>query len=112
VLETKKFFQNGDLAGVGKLMLDSHESLRDLYEVSCRELDAMVEAAKGLPGWIGGRMTGGGFGGCTVNLVEREQAKSFAAAIAARYQKEIGIHPDVYVCSASDGAGAEVASAG
>jgi galactokinase len=57
-------------------------------------------------------MTGGGFGGCTVNLVEREQAKSFAAAIAARYQKEIGIHPDVYVCSASDGAGAEVASAG
>jgi len=111
VLETKKFFQSGDLNGVGKLMLDSHESLRDLYEVSCRELDAMVEAAKGLPGWIGGRMTGGGFGGCTVNLVQREQANSFAAAIATRYHTEIGIHPDVYVCSAADGAGAEAAGA-
>lgn len=112
VLETKKSFENGDLASVGKRMLDSHESLRDLYEVSCRELDAMVEAAKGLPGWIGGRMTGGGFGGCTVNLVEKSQANSFASAIAIRYHKEIGIRPDVYVCSAADGAGAEAATAG
>jgi galactokinase len=112
VLETKKFLESGDLTSVGELMLDSHESLRDLYEVSCRELDAMVEAAKGFPGWIGGRMTGGGFGGCTVNLVVREQANSFAAAIASRYQKEIGIHPDVYVCSAADGAGAEATTAG
>ncbi|HTM35461.1 MAG TPA: galactokinase [Terriglobales bacterium] len=112
VLETKKFFENGDLSSLGKLMLDSHESLRDLYEVSCRELDAMVEAAKGLPGWIGGRMTGGGFGGCTVNLVEREQAKAFASAVASRYQKETGIRPDIYVCSAADGAGAEAATAG
>jgi len=112
VLETKKFFENDDLSSVGKLMLDSHESLRDLYEVSCRELDAMVEAAKGVPGWIGGRMTGGGFGGCTVNLVEREQAQAFASSVASRYQKEIGIRPDIYVCSAADGAGAEAATGG
>ena len=63
-------------------MRDSHRSLRDLYEVSCRELDVMVEAAQGLPGYYGGRMTGGGFGGCTVNLVEAEQAESFAQQIA------------------------------
>jgi len=112
VLETKKFFEKGDLSSIGKLMLDSHESLRDLFEVSCRELDAMVEAAREFPGWIGGRMTGGGFGGCTVNLVQREQASAFASAVASRYQKEIGIRPDVYVCSAADGAGAEAAAAG
>ncbi len=55
-------------------MRDSHHSLRDLYEVSCRELDIMVDAAQGLPGFCGGRMTGGGFGGCTVNLVREENA--------------------------------------
>lgn len=88
-------------------MRDSHASLRDLYEVSCVELDAMVEAADGLPGYIGGRMTGGGFGGCTVNLVEARQAASFAEAIAARYRKATGILPDIHICSAADGAGAE-----
>ena len=108
VLETRKFFQRRDLTGVGKLMVESHGSLRDLYEVSCRELDAMVHAAEGLPGWIGGRMTGGGFGGCTVNLVERGQADAFASRIADRYKEEVGIVPDVYVCSAADGAGLEM----
>ena len=109
VLETKKHFRAGDLAGVGKLMADSHASLRDLYEVSCPELDSMVEAAKGLPGWIGGRMTGGGFGGCTVNLVESEKAEEFACSVAKRYHEATGITPDVFVCSAAVGAGAEAA---
>jgi galactokinase len=95
----------GDLKAVGGLMRDSHNSLRDLYEVSCRELDAMVEAAEGLPGFIGGRMTGGGFGGCTVNLVRAEHAQEFASQIAERYRQSTGIHPQTYLCSAEDGAG-------
>jgi len=108
VQEAARCFRSGDLPGVGRLMKDSHASLRDLFEVSCVELDAMVEAAEGLPGYIGGRMTGGGFGGCTVNLVESRQAPSFAEAIAARYRKATGIPPDIYLCSAADGANQEV----
>jgi galactokinase len=78
--------------------------LRDLYEVSCRELDVMVDSAGGLPGFIGGRMTGGGFGGCTVNLVHKGDADFFAAQIAERYRKATGIDPQTYLCSAEDGA--------
>jgi len=107
VLETVRQLRAGDLKSVGRLMAESHASLRDLYEVSCAELDAMVEAAQGLPGFIGGRMTGGGFGGCTVNLVEEASASQFAEEIAARYRKKTGISPNIHICSAADGAGAE-----
>ena len=86
-------------------MRESHESLRGLYEVSCRELDTMVEAAEGLPGFLGGRMTGGGFGGCTVNLVREANAEDFAKQIAGRYRQATGIDPQVYLCTAEDGAG-------
>lgn len=85
-------------------MHESHCSLRDLYEVSCRELDIMVEAAQDLPGFCGGRMTGGGFGGCTVNLVREENARAFSSQISERYQRETGITPQIYLCSAEDGA--------
>lgn len=97
----------GDLNGVGELMRESHRSLRDLYEVSCRELNVMVEVAEGLPGYYGGRMTGGGFGGSTVNLVNAVDAAGFAEQVAQRYQLEIGTEPLVYICSAADGAHAE-----
>jgi len=110
-LQAARMFQSGDLAGVGRLMRASHESLRDLYEVSCTELDAMVEAAEGLPGYIGGRMTGGGFGGCTINLVERDKAQSFASAIGPRYSAQTGVKPDIYLCTAADGASAETRKA-
>jgi len=96
-----------DLSGVGRLMRESHRSLRDLYEVSCPELDAMVEVAEGLPGYYGGRMTGGGFGGCTVNLVDSSHAQAFAEQISEGYRRSRGIKPDVYICSAADGAGPE-----
>ncbi len=95
----------GDWPRVGQLMRDSHHSLRDLYEVSCRELDIMVNAAEGLPGFVGGRMTGGGFGGCTINLVRESDAETFAAKVAELYRKATGITPQTYLCSASDGAG-------
>ncbi len=104
-LDAARALTEGNLTRVGELMRDSHHSLRDLYEVSCRELDIMVEAAQGLPGFCGGRMTGGGFGGCTVNLVREEHAANFAKEIAGRYQQKTGINPQVYLCTAEDGAG-------
>jgi galactokinase len=97
----------GDLAGFGERMRESHRSLRDLYEVSCLELDIMVEVAEGLPGYYGGRMTGGGFGGSTINLVEATDAESFAHQVSGRYQELTGIKPAVYICSAADGARVE-----
>jgi galactokinase len=103
--------KSGDLAKFGKLMADSHRSLRDDYEVSCKELDVMVELASALPGTLGARMTGGGFGGCTVNLVEAEAAAQFAAVIAQDYQRATGIAPEVYTCKAADGASAIAAPA-
>jgi galactokinase len=103
-LEAAQAFERGDLQRVGQLMRQSHDSLRDLYEVSCRELDVMVDSAEGLPGFIGGRMTGGGFGGCTVNLVREENAQEFASRVAERYRSATGIEPQIYQCSAEDGA--------
>jgi galactokinase len=106
VLEGAKNLVDGDVRRFGELMRQSHCSLRDLYEVSCRELDVMAEIAETLPGYCGGRMTGGGFGGCTVNLIETGQAPAFAEQISERYQEACGEKPDVYVCSAANGAGA------
>jgi galactokinase len=111
VLQTAEFLRSGSLDAMGKVMRDSHCSLRDLYEVSCRELDVMVAAAEGLPGQYGSRMTGGGFGGCTINLVAAERAKKFRESVARRYREQTGISPEVYVCSASDGARVELESA-
>ena len=104
VLEGAQYLTDGDVGRFGALMQQSHVSLRDLYEVSCRELDVMAEIAQSLKGYCGGRMTGGGFGGCTVNIVRAPDAESFAAQISERYQAAIGIKPDVYVCSAANGA--------
>ena len=103
-LDAARFLTDGNLERVGRLMGESHRSLRDLYEVSCRELDMMVDAAEGLPGFCGGRMTGGGFGGCTINLVREEHAQNFSAQITQRYRHASGIDPQVYLCSAEDGA--------
>ncbi|GAB4490409.1 MAG: galactokinase [Anaerolineales bacterium] len=97
--------QAGDLSRFGELMNACHASLRDLYEVSCPELDVMVAAAQSLPGCYGARLTGAGFGGCTVNLVAREQAEAFAQALAAEYESQTGLHPAIYICKASAGAG-------
>jgi galactokinase len=103
-LDAARALTDGDLPRVGKLMRESHNSLRDLYEVSCRELDIMVDAAEGLPGFVGGRMTGGGFGGCTVNLVREESAQAFARQIAERYRQATAIIAPIYLCTAEDGA--------
>jgi galactokinase len=99
--------RSADLKGMGQLMRESHESLRDLYEVSCPELDIMVESAASLPGFYGGRMTGGGFGGCTVNLVESTEAQTFAHRVTERYKNKTGVTPDVFICEPANGAGVE-----
>jgi len=96
--------QRSDVREFGCLMFESHRSLRDDYQVSCPELDLMVEAATLLPGIYGARMTGGGFGGCTINLVATEHAGSFRENISQAYQEKTGIHPQIYVCKASQGA--------
>lgn len=99
--------EKGDFDRFGQLMNECHVSLRDLYEVSCPELDVMARVAQSLPGCYGARLTGAGFGGCTVNLVAREQAGAFAQALSAGYELECGLHPEIYICRASDGAGLE-----
>ena len=96
--------QKNDLRAFGELMAKSHLSLRDDYEVSCRELDVMVEIAGQQAGVFGARMTGGGFGGCTINLVANEHAESFRTRVASEYEKATGLKPDVYITSAADGA--------
>jgi galactokinase len=95
----------GKMERFGKLMLASHESLRDDYEVSCDELDIMVSLAGKIKGVLGARMTGGGFGGCAVNLVREDSVARFQKEIAAGYQSATGITPQIYVCDAADGAG-------
>jgi galactokinase len=99
---------SGDLRQAGRLMRESHRSLRDLYEVSCQELDEMVEAADGLPGCFGARMTGGGFGGCTVNLVDAGAAEEFRETVARGYKQRTGISPEIYICSPAEGARLEL----
>ncbi len=95
----------GRVADFGALMNDCHASLRDLYEVSILELDLMVAAAQRLPGCHGARLTGAGFGGCTVNLVAAGAAADFERDLAVAYQQATNLRPDIYVCRASAGAG-------
>ncbi len=89
VLRAVRALRRGDVREFGALMNESHESLRDLYEVSCEELDAMVDAARSLPGVIGARMTGAGFGGCTINLVSREAVPSFVSEVVPAYLERL-----------------------
>jgi galactokinase len=91
----------GNLMKLGNLMAAAHASYRDDFEASCEEADIMVAAANRLPGLIGARLTGGGFGGCTVNLVETEKATEFAARLGEDYRVATGIVAEIYRCHAS-----------
>jgi galactokinase len=105
VLRAADALQRQDLETLGKLMHESHISLRDDYEVSCRELDAMVDLALNIPGTYGARMTGGGFGGCTINLVDTRAVHSFKSCIFSKYKEVTNIDSEIYVTWAADGAG-------
>jgi galactokinase len=105
VVRVASALENKDLETVGRLMYESHASLRDDYEVSCPELNLMVDLAKSVRGVYGSRMTGGGFGGCTVSLVERESVERFKSEIAGKYEDATRNCPEIYVTTLVDGAG-------
>ena len=104
VLSAAEALKRRDLNRFGRLMAESHRSLRDDYEVSCRELDLMVELAREIEGVYGSRMTGGGFGGSTVNLVDQHNVHQFQERVAQGYEQVTRLRPEIYVCHASGGA--------
>jgi galactokinase len=103
-LEAAIFFKEHKLSEAGRLMYESHRSLRDDYEVSCPELDELVDIASSVEGVFGARMTGGGFGGCTVSLIKKDAFDAFSEAIKSRYAKKFDNDPEIYVFHAADGA--------
>ena len=105
VLQAAAALELEDLHAFGKLMLESHRSLRDDFEVSCPELDLMVELAQQAEGVYGTRMTGGGFGGCTIALVGAARVEAFQRTVQEGYERSTGCKPEIYVCSAEDGVG-------
>jgi galactokinase len=104
VLAAAKALHSGDADRFGHLMYRSHASLRDDYEVSCQEVDLLVHLASSSPGVYGARMTGGGFGGCTINLVKADAADTFKDHITQAYSEATGITPEIYICEPAQGA--------
>ena len=104
VLAAAKALQSGDTGEFGQLMYQSHASMCDDYEISCRELDLLVDLASSRPGVLGARMTGGGFGGCTVNLLRADHSAAFKEDIARAYRDATGIIPEIYICEPAQGA--------
>jgi len=110
-LEAAQAFKRGDIELAGKLMSQSHVSLRDDYEVSCDELDTLVALAESFDGVRGARMTGGGFGGCTINIVRREHSDKFVKFIAEEYERQTERRAEIFRVKACDGA-AEIKNSG
>ncbi len=104
VLESFDALENGDLIKFGNLLKEAHASIRDLYEVTGFELDTMVEEAAKVEGVIGARMTGAGFGGCTVNIVREDKVETFIRQVGENYRAKTGITPEFYVSEIGDGA--------
>ncbi len=103
-LRAAAVMRGGDAAAMGRLMNESHTSMRDDFEISRAEMDTMVELAQAHPASYGARMTGGGFGGAAVALVRADEAEKFAADVGAAYEKATSLTPSLYVCTATDGA--------
>jgi len=101
--QAAKLLQQHDLKGLGKLMFATHEGLSKLYEVSCKELDFLVEQAKKNSSVIGSRLMGGGFGGCTINIVATDAVESFISETLAAYKTQFGIDGEAYVVQTDDG---------
>ena len=103
LMEGRSALERGDPESFGRLMRESHRSLKEDYDVSSAELDLLVDIASGIAGVHGSRMTGGGFGGCTISLVRNSEVEDFKTAIARDYQRATGRHPDIYLVRASEG---------
>jgi len=106
VLGSVEALRAGDLRRFGALMNASHDSLRDDYQVSCGEVDLLVDLARRVPGVLGARITGGGFGGCTVNLVARGAVQQLKFEALDGYKKQVGAEPRLFITRAADGAAA------
>jgi galactokinase len=103
VLQSADVLRRGDLKGFGALMDEAHRSYRDDFEASVSEIEVLVNAAHTVPGVYGSRLTGGGWGGCTVSLVDSDAVERFCGTVAEIYEHEVGYAPDIYACVASDG---------
>ena len=103
VIQATKALKAGDLKLFGELMYASHQSLKELYEVSGKELDTLVDFCKTYPGCIGARMTGAGFGGCAIAVVKKDSFDDFAAKITAHYTRKIGYAPEVFASAIGEG---------
>ena len=103
-VEAADAFSHGRLEEAGKLMFESHRSLKEDYEVSAPELDVLVDSARSVEGVYGARMTGGGFGGCTVNLLDRASIDRFRETVTKHYEARFGFEPEIYLFQAADGA--------
>lgn len=103
VLRACAALERNDYTTFGRLMNESHAGLRDDYEVSCRELDVLAHAAQGIPGVLGSRMMGAGFGGCTISLVELDALERFKASMAPAFRDDLGVEPVIHVCALTDG---------
>lgn len=103
VIKSKEALEKNDICGFGKLMNESHDSLRDLYEVTGIELDTLVDEARKISGVLGSRMTGAGFGGCTVSIVKNESVDEFVKNVGEKYTKKIGYAPSFYITEIGDG---------
>ena len=103
VLESAEALRRGDVKRFGELMNEAHVSYRDDFEASVRPIEVLVSAAQSLPGVYGSRLTGGGWGGCTVSLIDANAVERFCGTVAQIYEHEIGYAPDIYACVASDG---------
>ncbi|MBS1823042.1 MAG: galactokinase [Acidobacteria bacterium] len=112
VLEAREALLAGDMKRFGELMAAAHASMRDDFAASCAEVDALVEIAGRQPGCFGARITGGGFGGCTVNVVKADDAEAFVEQVKLEYERAVGIKADCFVSSPSDGALALAAKGG
>jgi galactokinase len=112
VLEAREALLRGDVTRFGELMIEAHASMRDDFAASCPEVDELVEIAVRQPGCFGARITGGGFGGCTVNLVSADKAEAFVEVVRREYKAALGINADCFVSAPTDGALAMVAKGG
>jgi galactokinase len=112
VLDAKAALLRGDVKRFGEIMIEAHASMRDDFAASCDEVDALVEIAIRQTGCLGARITGGGFGGCTVNIVSADKADTFVNAVRQQYEQRIGIVAECFVCEPSDGALALAAKGG
>lgn len=112
VLEAREALLAGDMKRFGELMVKAHASFRDDFAASCAEVDTLVEIALRQPGCVGARITGGGFGGCTVNVVSESRAEEFVAAVRREYAQATAIDADGFICEPTDGALALAAKGG